>query len=222
MYGLMWLMLFLFSSSQLNAQLYQTQILTQSGEARVNESMPFFSGWTLDRKTISLKTILQQNNRGYLLVFGASWSTDTEELLKTIYKSRKTLDDHNISVILLLEDGRTNEQMKAWLKQINLNFATVIVDTYQALAEKFDLKHPNGISTNQALQKKQKQELEHQEKHIQRKKIELIDYQKANPKDLFLNKAIVFDQNAKIKAIFGLEGQDFIEQVIKALRSVSH
>jgi hypothetical protein len=201
-----------------HAQISNTQILSKTGEARISEPIPFFSGWTLTQKAMSLKSILMQKHAGYLLVFCASWSPDSEALLKQIYLEKKQLEQADISLILMLEDASPKQQLQAWLKGLNINFATVLIDHHQALAEKFDLKHPNGISTNEGLKKRQREDINQQQAHLVRKKAELIEFDRVNPKDLFLNKAIAFDRDAQVKAIFGIDGQDFIEQVIKAFK----
>ncbi len=196
-----------------------TQVLKRTGQAQIGQVIPFFSGWNFDQQVINSKKLLQMTSKkGFLLVFCAQWSEDSTELLDRLYAQRSKLEEKQIALILAIEDAQPKEKLQKWLQSHQMLYATILLDPHQQLSDSFGLKHDQKISTNQMLIKQQQEKnLKTSEQSINRSaKPEIIDYQKANPKDLFLPKSIAFDTQAKIKGIWGTEGKDYLDLVLKA------
>ncbi len=195
-----------------------TQILKRTGQAQIGQTIPFFSGWNFDQQVVNSKKILQMTSKkGFLLVFCAQWSEDSTELLDRLYAQRSKLEEKQIALILAVEDAQPKEKLQKWLQSHQMLYATILLDPHQQLSDSFGLKHDQKISTNQTLSKQQQENLKTSTQTSNRSaKPEIIDYQKANPKDLFLPKSIAFDTQAKIKGIWGTEGKDYLDLVLKA------
>jgi hypothetical protein len=198
---------------------YTTQVLKRTGQAQVGEVIPFFSGWNFDEQVVSSKKILQnQSKKGFLLIFCAQWNEASAELLDRIYQNRTKLEEKKIALILVIEDAQAKDKLYKWLQVHQVLYATILLDPHQQLADKFGLKHEQKISTNQILIKQQQEQQALKDNLSNRiSKLDLIDYKKANPKDLFLPKSLTFDLEAKVKGIWGIEGKDYLDLVIKSL-----
>lgn len=198
-----------------------TQVLKRTGQAQVGESIPFFSGWNFDEQVVSSKKILQtQSKKGFLLIFCAQWHEASAELLDRIYQNRAKLEEKQIALILVLEDAQPKDKLYKWLQAHQVLYATILLDPHQQLTDKFGLKHEQKISTNQMLIKQQQEQQSLKDNLSASNRIskpDLIDYKKANPKDLFLPKSLTFDLQGKVKGIWGIEGKDYLDLVIKSL-----
>jgi hypothetical protein len=198
-----------------------TQILKRIGQAQVGEAIPFFSGWNFDEQVVSSKKILQnQSKKGFLLIFCAQWDEASSELLDRIYQNRAKLEEKQIALILVIEDAQPKDKLQKWLQAHQVLYATILLDPHQQLSDKFGLKHEQKISTNQMLIKQQQAQQALKDNLSASNRIskpDLIDYKKANPKDLFLPRSLTFDLQGKVKGIWGIEGKDYLDLVIKSL-----
>jgi peroxiredoxin len=123
-----------------------SELLTQSGEAKLGEKLPFFSGWDVfTNQVVTTKTMFKAGNQSkYIINLCASWCEPCKKGLKEIQGHWDQLKAKNIKVILLIANPKT--EALNMLKELKLTEVTAIADEFNTHTKKY-----SPISENQQM-----------------------------------------------------------------------
>ena len=124
-----------FNGSRLKKS--KSQLLTQSGEAKIGEPMPFFSGWTSSThqsEAYSLKRALSHKKSRYVLTVCAAWCKPCIEGLEKLSSQKKTFLSREVELIVLVADQ--SQHARDLNERFDLSWAYVLVDEFHTFALK--------------------------------------------------------------------------------------
>jgi len=97
----------------------KSQIFHKSGETRVEETIPWFSGWSLNGEALNLSQLLDKGKlngtRGYLLLLCSTECLDCREGLRMINTAREKLSQNRIQLIIGFLEDIDARSLKDWL-----------------------------------------------------------------------------------------------------------
>ena len=115
----------------------KSEQLTQSGEAKIGEPMPFFSGWTSSTdqsQAYSLKRALSHRKNRYVLTVCASWCKPCLEGLEELSLQKENFLSRDIELIVLVADQ--SQHARELNERFDLSWAYVLVDEFHTFALK--------------------------------------------------------------------------------------
>ena len=129
-----------------------SQLLTQSGTAKVGEMMPFFSGWSISKnagQAYSLQKALSHKKQRYVLNICASWCAPCRVGLKRLSEAKTLFGDRKIELIILIADQSQSAQRLS--ARFDLSWAYTIVDEFNTFALKFASELPSSNRGSESL-----------------------------------------------------------------------
>ena len=209
--------------------------LQKSGDARVGDMMPWFSGWDLTERPVNLYMVLNQNKKGYVMMLCATWCTACHEGMRMLINARHQLALDQIQVILTFSENITLSHLTIWLNeqippQFNrLNALQNKKKSKKNLSRKTkkDKKQAKGIKDAHHMAKGNQKPAQSawdnlliiQDRYLMTAKY-LGSYKEDTEdksKQLDLPRVVVFDQQGVVTGIFYQEGYDFIDQIRSSL-----
>ncbi len=123
-----------------------SELLNESGEAKVGEKLPFFSGWDIfTNQVVTTKTMFKSGSKQkYLINLCASWCEPCKKGLKEIQGHLDQLKEKNIKIVLLI--ANTKNDATNMLKELQLTSVTAIADEFNTHTKKY-----SPISENQQM-----------------------------------------------------------------------
>jgi len=133
------------SSTQAGA----SKLLQQSGEVKVGQPFPFFSGWTVSdgaSKPLNRERVLKRKKQGYVVAVAASWCAPCRVGLKRLTQAQARFKQAGIDVVVIAADSSV--EAKKFRAETGIQWTSVVVDEFQSYASKMcpDAKGEGGLS----------------------------------------------------------------------------
>ena len=174
----------------------RTVSLDISGETRVGQMAPWFSGWRLGtREVLNRDKLLKSGaTRGYVMTVFATWCKPCKRGLRMLADGRTRLAHRGLSVLLVNSELADIEaaELRTWLAAQGHNDTAVLLDRFGATAAAFGAvdRFPGGKGQD---------------------KTQVSRERTSYPR------TIVLDSTGKVLAVFGIEGPDFVDRILAAV-----
>lgn len=113
---------------------HASQLLAESGEAKVGHQMPFFSGWLTHGKVLNLTTLLKTKKSRYIITMCASWCAPCYDGLQRLSDARSRLQSADVKLVIYVIDAEV--EAKKIQRRFNFDWALVLSDPFQSHARK--------------------------------------------------------------------------------------
>lgn len=118
-----------------NKATHLSESLKESGQAKVGQKMPFFSGWRIGQgqgQAYSLRKALMTKKNRYVLNICASWCKPCMVGLAHLAKAKKQFQDTQTELIVLVADQSVHG--REIYKRFGFDWAQVVVDEFKTFA----------------------------------------------------------------------------------------
>lgn len=103
-----------------------SQLLQQSGQAKVGHPAPWLSGWTLGNEIFNIKKPFKDPEiNKQVLVFFASWCAPCKKGIEMLNKHKKHLKNNGIQIVLI-NFNEPLEKVKEYMKKTPSYFPVVL------------------------------------------------------------------------------------------------
>jgi thiol-disulfide isomerase/thioredoxin len=123
-----------------------SELLSQSGETKVGEKLPFFSGWDImTDRVVTTKNLFSQGYQQYVIALCASWCEPCKRGLNKLAKNRENLEANKIKVILLTSSDPKAKAIEL-VKSLGLEKFTTVADEFNTHTPKYSTLDNNQIT----------------------------------------------------------------------------
>jgi peroxiredoxin len=112
-----------------------TQLLQESGDAKVGARMPFFSGWLTTGRVLNLSGLLKKKRSRYVITMCASWCKPCFDGLRLLSKAKDEFQRQDIELVIYVVD--TELEAKKIHKRFGFDWAQVLSDQFKTHARTF-------------------------------------------------------------------------------------
>ncbi len=123
-----------------------SELLAKSGQTKVGEKLPFFSGWdVMTDKVVTTKTLFNQGYQQYVIALCASWCEPCKKGLAKLSQNADQLEAKKIKVILLASSDSKTKAIE-FVRNLGLEKFTTIADEFNTHTPKYSTLSDNQIT----------------------------------------------------------------------------